>query len=173
MPSATGADHNLIELILPSELSTDQSARKTWSTCGGKLQKIHEGYLASRRSPWYSQEKREPAPFLCTYMGRIGKGRKPFRFIWNKSRATASNLYLMMYPKAPLRTALAADKQLYAAVHDALGEIDTELFLREGRVYGGGLHKMEPKELGRLPAGPIAQAAGIELARQNELFPVE
>ena len=36
----------------------------------GKAQGIHSGYLASRRTPWYSQEKREPAPFLCTYMGR-------------------------------------------------------------------------------------------------------
>src|SRR5262249_34974089 len=28
----------------------------------GKAQGVHSGYLASRRTPWYSQEKREPAP---------------------------------------------------------------------------------------------------------------
>ncbi|HQU41420.1 MAG TPA: Eco57I restriction-modification methylase domain-containing protein, partial [Pirellulales bacterium] len=28
----------------------------------GKKQSVHETYLTSRRSPWYSQEKREPAP---------------------------------------------------------------------------------------------------------------
>jgi hypothetical protein len=27
---------------------------------------IHEGYLTSRRSPWYAQEDRRPPPFLCT-----------------------------------------------------------------------------------------------------------
>ncbi|MEX0802217.1 MAG: SAM-dependent DNA methyltransferase [Candidatus Binatia bacterium] len=31
---------------------------------------IMDGYLISKRSPWYKQEQREPTPFLCTYMGR-------------------------------------------------------------------------------------------------------
>ena len=35
---------------------------------------ITTGYLASRRDPWYSLEGREPAPFLCTYMGRSANG---------------------------------------------------------------------------------------------------
>jgi hypothetical protein len=42
----------------------------------GKEHGIHEGYLASRRLPWYAQEKRVPAPFLCTYMGRTSNGRR-------------------------------------------------------------------------------------------------
>jgi hypothetical protein len=137
----------------------------------GKQRHIHEGYLASRRSPWYSQEKREPAPFLCTYMGRTSNGRKPFRFIWNQSAALASNLYLLLYPKGPLRAALAADPQRYAAVFAALHEIDRDMFLREGRVYGGGLYKMEPKELGRLPAELLLYALeGVEISRQGQLF---
>ena len=31
---------------------------------------IKDGYLVRKRTPWYKQEQREPAPFLCTYMGR-------------------------------------------------------------------------------------------------------
>jgi hypothetical protein len=137
----------------------------------GKQRRVHEGYLASRRSPWYAQERRNPAPFLCTYMGRASNGRKPFRFIWNKSKALAANLYLLLYPGSALQAALAADPQLYASVFAALQEIDTDRFLREGRVYGGGLYKMEPKELGRLSAEPVLQALqGIELSRQGQLF---
>jgi len=41
-----------------------------------------------------------------------------------------------------------------------LRKIDTDAFTREGRVYGGGLYKMEPKELGRLDAEPVVEAMG-------------
>ena len=55
---------------------------------------IHERYLCRHRSPWYSQEKRDPTLFLCTYMGRGTIGNpKPFRFILNHSKAVAANGY--------------------------------------------------------------------------------
>lgn len=136
----------------------------------GKRREIDKGYLTSRRDPWYSQEARAPSPFLCTYMGRPGNGRKPFRFIWNRSGATATNLYLLLYPKAELAQALAQKPALYEAMFRELQAIDTETFLREGRVYGGGLYKMEPAELGRLPATRILRAIGLRLSRQETLF---
>ncbi|HEX7446877.1 MAG TPA: class I SAM-dependent methyltransferase [Pirellulales bacterium] len=131
----------------------------------GKRQSVHEGYLTSRRIPWYSQEKREPAPFVCTYMGRSLK--KPFRFIWNRTRATAANVYLLLYPKDFVSRQVSEKAE---DVFKALRAIQPQHFLSEGRVYGGGLHKMEPAELMRLPAGDLATIFDSELHRQRSLF---
>ena len=131
----------------------------------GKKQRIHEGYLASRRSPWYTQEKREAAPFVCTYMGR--NRERPFRFIWNRSNATVANVYLALYPKPSITAKLTANAD---EVFEALCAIHADHFFSQGRVYGGGLHKMEPAELMRLPADSIAKVLGFESEQQRRLF---
>ncbi|MCK4340202.1 MAG: Eco57I restriction-modification methylase domain-containing protein [Phycisphaerae bacterium] len=132
---------------------------------------IHEGYLASRRIPWYSQEQRAPAPFVCTYMGRAVNDNKPFRFMWNKSDATAANVYLLLYPKGQLKEVLEHEPRLVSTVFEVMQTITTEMFLGESRVYGGGLYKLEPKELARVSAAPILQAvAGISPRKQMSLF---
>jgi hypothetical protein len=122
----------------------------------GKEKRIDRGYLASRRSPWYSQEKRPPAPLLCTYMGRTSNGRKPFRFVWNRSKATAHNVYLLLYPKPFLAEAMQSDSALESRLFEALRRIDTTGFTSEGRVYGGGLYKMEPKELSQISSPSLS-----------------
>jgi adenine-specific DNA-methyltransferase len=124
----------------------------------GKARDIPGSYLASRRNPWYSQEKRDPAPFLFTYMGRSGVGRKPFRVIWNRSTATAHNVYLLLYPSGPLKRALEDRPDLLEIVFRHLQSIELSDLLGEGRVYGGGLHKLEPNELARVPATALWQA---------------
>ena len=124
----------------------------------GVARGLDQGYLTSRRAPWYSQERREPPPFVCTYMGRPRGDRPPFRIFWNRSRAVAANVYLLLYPKGPLRRALEANPALAAAVFGLLRDIRPAHFLDEGRVYGGGLRKMEPKELAALPADAILAA---------------
>lgn len=134
----------------------------------GREQKINEAYLASRRAPWYSQENRPPAPFLCTYMGRSRNGKHPFRFIWNRSQATAHNVYLMLYPRGPLRDALTQYPEAHAQVFHALQRITPGQFLSQGRVYGGGLHKVEPKELAQIPARVVLDAIGIDLHIQRQ-----
>jgi predicted RNA methylase len=135
----------------------------------GKKQEIHSAYLASRRAPWYSQENRPPAPFLCTYMGRSRNGKHPFRFIWNRSQATAHNVYLMLYPKGPLRDALKKRPELAAEVFDKLQSISPDLFISEGRVYGGGLHKVEPKELAKIPAGFLLDGLEATIRKGQQL----
>jgi hypothetical protein len=138
----------------------------------GREQKIHSSYLTSRRVPWYSQEKRPPAPFLCTYMGRSGKGKPPFRFLWNQSQATAHNVYLMLYPRDPLREALELHPEMAARVFQGLQHITPAQMVSEGRVYGGGLHKVEPKELAQIPARSVIEsmAAYLQFEHQGRLF---
>jgi len=111
----------------------------------GKKDGIHERYLCRHRSPWYAQEIRPPSPILCTYMGR---SQNPFRFILNHTSATAPNVYLMLYPKGLLQNTLEQEPKIIRVIWDILREIDTSILKEEGRVYGGGLYKMEPKELG-------------------------
>jgi adenine-specific DNA-methyltransferase len=119
----------------------------------GRKRGVHSGYLASRRSPWYSQERREPSPFLCTYMGRRGPGLdgNPFRFFWNRSRAVAPNVYLMLYPRGPLAAVLTGSPERGTDVLAMLRRLRADHLIARGRVYGGGLHKLEPGELTRLP----------------------
>jgi hypothetical protein len=120
---------------------------------------IDQHYLCQHRTPWYSQEVRAPAPFLCTYMGRQDTGRgRPFRFILNHSQATAPNVYLLLYPKPDLALHLENHPRRIKAVWQALNDIESEILTGEGRVYGGGLHKMEPNELANAPADRILAA---------------
>ena len=120
---------------------------------------VRERYLCKHRSPWYSQENREPPLFLCTYMGRRDRRNgAPFRFILNHSCAIAPNVYLMLYPKPPLDSVLRENPDLRRLVWNALRELPMDELIRHGRVYGGGLHKLEPKELANAPASSVLSA---------------
>jgi len=141
----------------------------------GKARGISDRYICQHRKRWYAQENRPPAPFVCTYLGRSDKKNgKPFRFILNDSKATAANVYLMLYPMAPFEEALEAQPQLRRQVWKFLNRISPTAMLGEGRVYGGGLHKLEPRELGNVSAKAIAtllpEAKWIERYRQTSLF---
>lgn len=123
----------------------------------GKERGLHKRYLCQHRSLWYAQENRPPSPIICTYLGRGDtKSGRPFRFILNSSRATAANVYLAMYPTPVLARAMEQDPGLIRHVWQALNKITPDQLLSEGRVYGGGLHKLEPGELANVPVPEIA-----------------
>lgn len=140
----------------------------------GKERGIHQRYLSAHRTPWYAQENRPPAPLLCTYMGRQTPGKaRPFRFILNHSKATAPNVYLMLYPRPSLAAELKRAPDLLRSIWQALNQLPPQALIGEGRVYGGGLHKIEPAELSNTPVPAIgALLSGLSplSGRQLALF---
>ncbi|MDB0567597.1 Eco57I restriction-modification methylase domain-containing protein [Ralstonia solanacearum] len=134
-----------------------------WAYLQTGVDTVANAYLCrTRKAGWYRQEDRPPTPFLCSYMGRSdGKSGKPFRFLLNRSQATAANTYLMLYPKPHVATVLQQRPDTVRQIWECLNDIETGHMLDEGRVYGGGLHKMEPKELARVPAVRIYEILGL------------
>jgi len=133
---------------------------------------VHERYLCRHREPWYSQENRPPAPLLCTYMGRpTARSDSPFRFILNHSQATTANVYLMLYPKPKLGILLNNAPELWKAIWEALSSVTSESLIGHGRTYGGGLYKLEPKELAGISANVILKVlpCGTEMRLHHQL----
>ena len=110
-------------------------------------------------------------------MGRTtAEGNHPFRFILNHSQATVPNVYLLLYPKPILDHALQEDPALIQKIWEMLNQMHPRVLLGEGRVYGGGLHKLEPKELANVSAdaltaliSDVVQQSGQQLDLYDEL----
>lgn len=136
----------LIDCRLPLEQVQAHYPALATYLASGQHEGLDQRYLATKRTPWYRQEQRPVARFLCTYMGR-----NPFRFFWNQSQALAPNVYLLLYPRGVLQQTLQTTPGLYADIFAWLKNIEGVCLQDEGRVYGGALHKIEPRELGRVP----------------------
>lgn len=150
----------LIDCDLPEdELARDEPA--LWSYLQTGLEHVAQGYLCRSRRLWYTQERRPAAPIVCTYFGRSDHDGQPFRFLLNNSKATATNGYLMLYPKPLLAERLVRDSSAMRRLWQALNTIGRETLFDNGRVYGGGLHKLEPKELANVPADALAAVVGL------------
>ena len=144
---------------------------KVWEyVCLGYERGVQKGYICSRRTPWYSCEEREPAAIVVPYMGRSETSNRLFRFILNTSKAITTNVYLLLYPK-PQYAHCIKDENVLEEIWHELNAIPTETLSRNGRFYGGGLRKMEPKELMQTPAKGIADLlVGRREYQQLSLF---
>ncbi len=129
-----------------------------WNYLSSGIDTTAQKYLCKNRKVWYYQESRSATPFLCSYMGRGNNGHAaPFRFILNHTTAIATNSYLMLYPKEMLTSAIAQSPDILHEVWEILTHITASNLEREGRIYGGGLKKIEPKELSHVICPSLAE----------------
>lgn len=145
----------LLNCRLP-ESEVELKYPKLWNYLSAGKNTLSNRYLCRKRKIWYLQEQRSPSLFVCTYMGRGSVADdRPVRFILNESRAIVTNSYLMLYPRNEILATISKKPGIARDLWSALNQISSDSLKENGRVYGGGLHKMEPSELGRLPAASI------------------
>jgi hypothetical protein len=101
-----------------------------------RSQGADQGYIARHRKAWWSVGLREPAPILCTYMGR-----RPPHFARNSCAARHINIAHGLYPRQPLQPEL---------LDRIVRWLNRNVDVSSGRTYSGGLTKFEPRELERL-----------------------
>lgn len=101
-----------------------------------KTQGADQSYIAQHRRPWWAVNLRSPAPIISTYMAR----RSP-AFVRNLCSARHINVAHGLYPR----------EHLAEPVLDSLARwLTSNVSVRSGRTYAGGLTKFEPKELERV-----------------------
>jgi hypothetical protein len=79
----------------------------------------------------------------------------------------------MLYPQNGLAVMLREHADRAADVFTLLGQVTGHELRGEGRVYGGGLNKIEPNELARISATPFVRrwpALTSAVERQAKLF---
>lgn len=132
----------------------------------GEENGANSSYNCQKRHPWYSCESRQPAPIYMTYMGRGDNCSRMFRFILNESDSIVTNSYLMLYPKDSYLYCFK-NQSIHRKVWEILGNIPKNRLAQSGRSYGGGLFKIEPKELERLK---VPELKDILIPQQGSLF---
>jgi hypothetical protein len=151
--------------LLDCQLSEDEIQERhpqLWRYLeSGKKNQVATGYLCKKRKNWYFQEQRKAPLLVCTYMGRTSNVRdNAFRFILNNSQAIVTNSYLALYPRKNLLECFATTPSLKRTVWEMLNNMKPECLSNEGRIYGGGLQKIEPKELSNVSVPFLADIAG-------------
>lgn len=103
----------------------------------GIAQGIDRRYLPSHRPEWFRPERRNPAPIWVPVFSR-----EKFRFVRNHTNALHLTTYHGIYPKAPADDASLNNLARY--LNSASGRRNV---LAHTRIYGGGLRKLEPRDV--------------------------
>ncbi|MCG8366604.1 MAG: XamI family restriction endonuclease [Pseudanabaenales cyanobacterium] len=173
VPLLTQQKFLLLVTLSPEEIRCDYPDLFQYLEEGKKMG-VHNRYLCRTRKRWYFQEKREPPLFVATYMGRrSSNGNAPIRFLLNRSRAIATNVFICLYPKPELLYLLQQSRAREIEILETLNQIPIACIQRAGRSYGGGLQKIEPKELRSLCVKDLPEWLSFKEMVQIEMFGTE
>jgi adenine-specific DNA-methyltransferase len=108
----------------------------------GETLGLPERFNCKTRKPWYGVERVPPADFFVTYMSR-----QRARFVRNELGARCLTSLLNVWSNDGIEP-----DRLRPMLED---EANAQLLREFGRTYGGGLGKIEPGDLLRLPVKPL------------------
>lgn len=107
----------------------------------GEQEEINEKFLTKSRKPWYSIEKRHPAPIWVSVFNRNG-----VKFIRNEANISNLTTFHCVYPtNSDLFSKVSIDL-LFAYL---LTDVSKDIFSDNRREYGNGLKKFEPNDLNK------------------------
>lgn len=83
-----------------------------------------------------------------------------FQYMLKLSRKVRQTHFLTVFynPKPVLAEMLDRKPELAKLLWQKLNKISIETLVREGQIFGDGLHKLEPKELSKVPLDNIYTA---------------
>lgn len=122
-----------VYLLSPRELLST-SVKKYLAE--GRRFGIHERYLPSHRPVWFRPEVRKPAPILVSVFSR---GR--FRFVHNTAGVLNLTAYHGIYPHD------ISPRHVRALVDYLNSPVAARSLVDHRRIYGGGLMKLEPRDV--------------------------
>lgn len=103
----------------------------------GEANEANRRYLCVQRKPWYSLEKRTPAPIWVSVFNRKG-----LKFIRNEAGVSNLTTFHCVYINS-----LFVDTDIFFAY--LLTDMAYHIFLDNSRQYGNGLVKFEPNDINK------------------------
>ncbi|MCJ7560801.1 SAM-dependent methyltransferase [Candidatus Bathyarchaeota archaeon] len=128
----------------------------------GEELKYNHRYLTSHRQPWYRLERRPPSKIIFTYMSNGNP-----RFIYNETEIVTSNAFHCIYPD---KNRGMNDEKVKAILSCLNSSTFRSVLPHLGRIYSGGLLKIEPGEARKLPVVDIDQLSKGQVSDLARLF---
>jgi len=130
--------NNNRKVFLFDAIGSNEDKVKDYIKKGEKLG-IHQKYLTSCRTPWYSIENRPPAPIWVSVFNRTG-----LKFIRNEANISNLTTFHCIYP---VQSNLFDNIKIDLLFAYLITDVAKEIFEDNSREYGNGLQKFEPNDL--------------------------
>jgi adenine-specific DNA-methyltransferase len=128
----------------------------------GEAEGIDKTYLNSRRTPWYSLERRPPAPIWVGVFNRAG-----LRFIRNEANIANLTAFHCVYPQSPnLLSEMDSGIDVDLLFAYLLTNTAKQILTDNSREYGDGLQKFEPNDINK---GMMLDLAILPQSDKNEI----
>jgi adenine-specific DNA-methyltransferase len=144
--------------LLNVEEEEPETGLKDYLNYGMKLG-VDKNYLCKMRKKWFFMEKRNPPTLFVKVFQR-----ENVNFIWNKAGIKNLSCFHGLYP-------YIQDENIYKAVIlYSLTTYGRKSILKQIRKYGGGLLKLEPRDVEQIKIPDFLEFSQNDMNKINSLF---